>query len=82
MWTKPCEENGSNLYKEWMEHAFINELRLAALAQAVSHWLPTAVAPVRVRAAWGVYGGQRGTGAGFLLVPRFPCQSVHQFLHQ
>jgi hypothetical protein len=43
-----------------------------AVAQAVSRWLPTAVARVRVRAACGVCGGQSGTGAGFLQVLRFP----------
>jgi hypothetical protein len=43
-----------------------------AVAQAVSRWLPTASARVRVRAACGVYGGQSGTGAGFLRVLGFP----------
>jgi hypothetical protein len=40
-----------------------------AIAQAVSCWLPTAVAQV-----WscGVCGGQNGAGAGFLWVLRFP----------
>jgi hypothetical protein len=38
-----------------------------AIAQAVSHWLPTAVAWVRVWAACGVCGGQSSTGAGFLV---------------
>jgi hypothetical protein len=52
-----------------------------AIAQAVSRWLPTAVAWVRVRAACGVCGGQSGTGAGFLRYFGFPCQSLHQFLH-
>jgi hypothetical protein len=37
-----------------------------AVAQAVSRWLPIAVARVRVRAACGVYDGQSGTEAGFL----------------
>jgi ribosomal protein S14 len=37
-----------------------------AVAQAVSRWLPTAAARVRIRAACGVCGGQSGTGAGFL----------------
>jgi hypothetical protein len=37
------------------------------VSQAVSRCLPTA-AGVRVRAARGVCGGQRGTGAGFLRV--------------
>jgi hypothetical protein len=52
-----------------------------AVAQAVSRWLPTVVARVRVRAACGFCGGQSGTGAGFLQVFDFPCQSFHQFLH-
>jgi hypothetical protein len=37
-----------------------------AVAQAVSRWLPTAVAQVRVRGTCWVCGGQSGTGAGFL----------------
>jgi hypothetical protein len=37
-----------------------------AVAQAVSRWLPTVAARVRVRAACGVCDGQRGIGAGFL----------------
>jgi hypothetical protein len=43
-----------------------------AIAQVVSRWLPTAAARVRVRAAYGVCGGQSGTGADFLRVLRFP----------
>jgi ribosomal protein S14 len=43
-----------------------------AVAQAVSGWLPTAAARVRVRTACEVCGGQSGTGAGFLRVLRFP----------
>jgi hypothetical protein len=44
-----------------------------AIAQAVSRWLPTAVARVRAR-VWssGICGGQSGAGAGFLRVLRFP----------
>jgi hypothetical protein len=42
-----------------------------AVAQAVSRWLPTAAARVRVRAACGVCGEQSDTGAGFLRVLRF-----------
>jgi hypothetical protein len=43
-----------------------------AIAQAVSRWLPTAVARVRAR-VWscGICGGQSGAGAGFLRVLRF-----------
>jgi hypothetical protein len=45
-----------------------------AIAQAVSSWLPTAVARVRAR-VWssGICGEQSGAGAGFLRVLRFPC---------
>jgi hypothetical protein len=47
--------------------------RSRAIAQAVSRWLPTAAARVRAR-VWscGICGGQRGAGARFLLVLRFP----------
>jgi hypothetical protein len=43
-----------------------------AIAQAVSCWLPTAVARVRSR-VWsgGICGGQSGAWAGFLTVLRF-----------
>jgi hypothetical protein len=47
-----------------------------AVAQAVSRWLPTAAARVRVRAACGVCGEQSGTGAGFLRVLRFPLPII------
>jgi hypothetical protein len=47
-----------------------------AVAQAVSRSFPTAAARVRVRAACGVCGGQRGTGAGFLRVLRFPLPII------
>jgi hypothetical protein len=53
-----------------------NSLRGCAVAQAVSRWLPTAAARVRVRAACGVYGGQSGTEAGFLRVLRFPLPTI------
>jgi hypothetical protein len=43
-----------------------------AVGQAVSHWLPTAAARVRVRTACGFCGDQSGTGAGFLRVLQFP----------
>jgi hypothetical protein len=53
-----------------------------AIAQAVSHWLPTVAAQVRLRTACGVCGVQSGTGAGFLSEYfGFLCQSFHQFLH-
>jgi hypothetical protein len=44
----------------------------SAVATAVSRWFPTVAAWVRVRAVCGVCGGQRGTGAGFLRILRFP----------
>jgi hypothetical protein len=46
---------------------------LCIIAQAVSHWLPTAAARVQSRVqSSGICGGQSGTGAGFLQVLRFP----------
>jgi hypothetical protein len=44
-----------------------------AIAQAVSRWIPTAVARVRSQ-VWssGICGGQSGAAAGFLRVLRFP----------
>jgi hypothetical protein len=47
-----------------------------AVAQAVSRWLHTVSARVCVRAACGVCGVQSGTGAGFLLVLRFPLPII------
>jgi hypothetical protein len=47
-----------------------------AVAQEVSRWLLIAVARVRVRAACVVFGGQSGTGAGFLRVLRFPLPII------
>jgi hypothetical protein len=52
-----------------------------AVAQAVSRWLPTAAAGVRVLAACGVCGGQSGTGAGFLRVLRFPLPMIPPNIH-
>jgi hypothetical protein len=48
-----------------------------AIAEAVSHWLPTAAARVQSR-IWssGISGGQSGTGAGFLRVLRFPLPFI------
>jgi hypothetical protein len=50
-------------------------------SSAVRRWLPTAAARVRVRAACGVCGRQRGTGAGFLRVLRFPLPIIPPILH-
>jgi hypothetical protein len=47
-----------------------------AVAEAVSRWLPTAAARVRVRAACGVCGGQSSIGSGFLRVLRFPLPII------
>jgi hypothetical protein len=44
--------------------------------RAVAEAVPTAAARVRVRAACGVFGGQSGTGAGFLRVLRFPLPII------
>jgi hypothetical protein len=52
-----------------------------AVAQAVTRWLPTAAARIRVRAARGVCGGQKALGQVFSEYVGFPCQSFHQFLH-
>jgi hypothetical protein len=52
------------------------QIKDRAVAQAVSRWLPTAAARVRVRTACGVRGGQSGTGAGFLRVFRFPLPII------
>jgi hypothetical protein len=55
---------------------FVRSREGRAVTQAVSRWLPTAAARVRVRAACGVYGGQSGTGAGFLRVLQFPLPII------
>jgi hypothetical protein len=47
-----------------------------AVAQAVSRWLRTAAARVRLRAAYGVCGGQSGTVADFLRVLRLPLPII------
>jgi hypothetical protein len=54
----------------------VSVLQGRVAAQAVRRWLPTAAARVRVRAACGVCGGQSGTGAGFLLVLRYPLPII------
>jgi hypothetical protein len=44
-----------------------------AIAQVVSHWLPTAVAWVQIRVkSSGICGGQSGAGAGSF---------IHSFIH-
>jgi hypothetical protein len=49
-----------------------------AVVQAVSRWLPTAAARVRVRATCVVCGGQSGTRAGFLRVLRLLLPIIQQ----
>jgi hypothetical protein len=56
--------------------AMCYELQARAVAQAISRWLPTAGALVRVRAACGVCGGQSGIVAGFLRLLRFPLPII------
>jgi hypothetical protein len=56
----------------------VNRADGRAVSQAVSLWLPTAAARVRVWVACGVCGGQSGTGAGFLRVFRFPLPIIPQ----
>jgi hypothetical protein len=60
------------MYQRKSHTTRLNQITGRAVAQAVSRWLPTAAARVRVRAACGVCGGQSGIGAGFLRVLRFP----------
>jgi hypothetical protein len=66
-------------------HFFLAKVLLGrAVAQVVSHWLPTAAAPVRVRAEHvGFVVDKEGLGQVFYEYFGFPCQSsLHQFLHQ
>jgi hypothetical protein len=53
-----------------------------AIAEAVSRWLPTAVARVQSR-VWssGICGGQSGARAGFLQVLRFPLPFIPKILN-
>jgi hypothetical protein len=65
-------------------NAVINvRIKGRAVTQAVRHWLLTAVARARAQvSSFGIYGGQSGTGTGFLRVLRFPCQSAfNKLLH-
>jgi hypothetical protein len=55
---------------------FLTEDGSRAVAQAVSRWLPTAAARVRVQAACGVCGGKSGNRTGFLRVLRFPLPII------
>jgi hypothetical protein len=49
-----------------------------ALTQAVGRRLSTEAARIRARfKSCGMYGGQSGTGAGFLPVLRFPLPLIH-----
>jgi hypothetical protein len=71
---RACDDQriGKRVYIKFDTGAFLTKILGRAVAQAVSRWLPTAAARVLVRAACGVCGGQRGTGAGFLRVLQFP----------
>jgi hypothetical protein len=57
--------------------ARLTRTRGRAIAEAVSRWLPTAVAQVQFR-VWssGICVGQSGVGAGFLRVLRFPLPFI------
>jgi hypothetical protein len=52
-----------------------------AVAQAVSRWLPTAAARIRVRAACGFVLDKAALGQVFSEYFGFPWQWFHQFLH-
>jgi hypothetical protein len=56
-----------------VENSWVSEQLSRAIAQAVSRWLPTAVARVQTL-VWssGICGGQSGAGADILRVLRFP----------
>jgi hypothetical protein len=56
----------------WNINIFSYRARGRAIAQAVSHWLPTSAARIwaQVRSC-GICGGQSGTGVGILRVLRF-----------
>jgi hypothetical protein len=78
-WAEYVAQKGNNKYyriilmeKNWKTASFYAE----KVAQAVSSWLPTAAVRVQDRAACGVCGGQSDTGAGFLLVLRFPLPII------
>jgi hypothetical protein len=61
------------LIKQYALKAKAKNLLGHVVAQGVSRRLPTAVARFRARVrSCGICGGQIGTGAGFLLVLRFP----------
>jgi hypothetical protein len=64
------------LYEQGNGEGYVKRTLGRAVARVISHWLPTAAARVRVRAACGVYGGQSGSGAGFLRVLRFPLPII------
>jgi hypothetical protein len=61
-----------SFFQNYSEYICLQDV-FFAIAQAVSSWLPTAAARVRVR-VWscGICGGQSDAGADFLRVLRFP----------
>jgi hypothetical protein len=74
----------NDFFKTW-SHLLLNEsipVSLGrAVAQAVSRWLPTTAARVRVLAACGIVADKAALGQVFSEYFGFPCQSFHQFLH-
>jgi hypothetical protein len=53
-----------------------------AVAQAVSRWVPTTAARVRVWQHVGFVVDKAALGHVFYEYFGFPCQSFHKFLHQ
>jgi hypothetical protein len=58
---------------------YLSHRKGRAVAEAITHRLPTLAAPVRGRVkSCGICGGQSGTGAGFFRVFRIPLAN-HAF---
>jgi hypothetical protein len=70
--TRFIDERKSSIWEFPILHVYTYPLG-RAIAQAVSRWLPTAVAQVQTHVrSCGICGGQSSTGAGFLRVLWFP----------